>query len=238
MRTLFALTLACLIGVTCWTPRSFAVPPDDDESAKGGVLLPTPSVTLTVQGTLHEGKPDDHLDAGTGPNIHPGDYIIPPVWSVIVNGQSYYLIGKDGALFVKARKLVGKRVRLSGYLETREYEVHAGSLSVPNGRPDILVRKPIQVLRVTELDGVENPNAKDELRADVIGRLHLSMQQAGCGPIPVWEIQVGKETYRLQFDNDEAREEATKHADKRVVASGTLKDGEVIVKSLQLATGR
>jgi len=64
------------------------------------------------------------------------------------------------------------------------------------------------------------------------------MDQVGCGPIPTWKIQVGEETYRLQFDSDEAREEATKHDGKLVSASGTFKDGVLIIESLQLALGR
>ena len=72
MRMLFALTLACLIGITCWAPCSLATP-EDDPATNGAVLWPATGVTLTVQGTLHEGKPDEHLDAGTGLNIHPGD---------------------------------------------------------------------------------------------------------------------------------------------------------------------
>jgi hypothetical protein len=239
MRTLVALTLAGLIGISCWAHRAHAALADDDLSGKGGAVLPIPSVTLILQGTLQEGKPDDRLAAGSGPHIYPGDYIIPPQFKIVVNGQSYYLdFGKDGSLVEKARKLVGKRLRLSGHLETHDIEVQAGPYPAPYGRPDILVLKRLQVLRLTEWEAVEDPNAKDELRADVIGKLHLTMQQVGCGPIPSWEIEVGKETYQLQFDNDEAREEAAKHVDKLIVASGTPKEGVVIAKSLQLAIGR
>jgi hypothetical protein len=239
MRLLFALTLACLIGITCWTPRVWAIP-DADSSANENLVWPTQGVTLTIQGTLHEGKPDEHLDAGTGIHIYPGDYIVPPTpWKIVVGDQTYYLhFGKDWNLLNEARKLAGKRVRLKGWLERHELEVHRGSYIPPDGRLDILIRKPLDVLRLTGLTALENANDQDELHAAVIGKLQLTTEQVGCGPIPVWKIHVGEATYPVQFGSDQVRKEATKLDGQLVIVSGTFQNGAVLIQTFELPPTR
>lgn len=234
MRLLFALTLACLVTFTCWTPRIWATPEGDSPLSENPVW-PTPGVSLTIQGTLQEGKPDEHMDAGTGPNLYPGDYIIPPTpWKIVTGEQTYYLhFGKDGNLLAEARKLAGKRVRLKGWLERHDLEVHKGPYIPPEGRLDILIRKPLDMLRLTELTPLENANDPDELHAAVIGKLQLTTELVGCGPIPVWKIQVGEASYPVQFVSDQVREEATKLAGQLVMVTGTLQNGTLIIKGIE-----
>jgi hypothetical protein len=218
------LALACLVWLGSWSASGRAAT-QDTSAAKGGVLLPNPSITAVIQG---------RLEKLTGWNT----FIDKFGWVIQADGQHFYVdFEGNKELLEKALKLHGKFVRLEAFLDVIEYDPRLELLfPVAEGRspndkiPTVLRRA--NVLRVTSLDSVESPDAKDEVRVEIIGPLKLKTATGACTPIINYEITVGRQTYHLQLDADWLREKAAANDGKRVSIRGSLKDGVVKVTAL------
>jgi len=215
MRKMLVLALACLVWLGSWSAG--ATPAADTIISKGGRIAP--GFYATIQGKL--------LALAT------------PAWlqeigvSYVIQTDSqqiYMSIDKDKKLAELATKWAGKLVRLDGTLtlvgDPREEKEHD---------PANFTKPKTLVLHVTKLER-NDPNLKEDVSITAVGTLHPQVEQLTIpGPPRLWEIAAGKQSLPFRVLEKELLENVVKLEGNEVVATGTLKRGAFIVKTLTIS---
>src|SRR5262249_15173950 len=153
------------------------------------------------------------------------DYVIQ------ADGQQIFVsVGKDTKLLELLSQVGDKLTRLNGTLalvdDPREEKKHDPAFP---GRPKTLV------VHVTSLE-LNGLNGKEQVSITAVGTLHpQSVQFPIAGPARLWEIAAGKESLPFSAGEEELLKQLVKFEGNEVVATGTLKNGAFVVRTLTIS---
>jgi hypothetical protein len=201
-----------------------AEPAPAKEGGKAPAEVRAPRITLYGELLSHrgDGPMDAEWNEWVGPGLDTG-----PSWFRLDFGGNKGLLGQAGKLF-------GKRVRVRGRLEVREWK---GTAERVEGRS-----RRITVLVVSDLDPLVEVRGKLTKRTE---RWGLS----GCGPngdgficamglIDVWEIAIDGKTCQLELGSPHLRALAGRLEGRKILATGVrVGDGILTVVDLQPVEG-
>jgi hypothetical protein len=162
------------------------------------------SVQVSIRGTLSlTGTVVFGQDADIG-------CLPPPAWIVDAGGQQFHL--NLGKFHKKANQLIGQQIIVRGRLDLDTVTV----TELEEPRDDAIlhfVRVSIEGDLVRETHGV-------------IPRIGEPWEQI------IWRVRCGGTVYTLSFADEKVEAEALKLVGKKVVISGTMKDGSVHVENV------
>jgi hypothetical protein len=203
-----------LVASTLWIVPSPAAPPLGGPSSKGGIRVDgvIEWTTIEINGTL-----DD--DGGLRPHIPEfGAWI---GHSVTADGKWFGLdFGTNKELEEKAKKLTGKRILVTGKVEERDLN------GLIKQRIKVVVASQLEAA-VQELNGVGADSVQETVHLEVQGDLE-SIILGGLPPRTDWIVKADGKTYHLEFDSAIPKEKPGTFEGKKVVVTGTLKDGFTI----------
>jgi hypothetical protein len=214
MRKVLLLALACLVWLVSW---SVGTAKADEVVVKGGRLL-APGFFATIQGRLAA------LPTPAWLQEFGVSYVIQ------ADGHQVYVSFKDRMLAELAPKWAGKLVHLTGTLAlvdaSRQEKEHNSAFL---GKPKILV------VHATTLERYD-PNGKEELTVTAVGTLHPQVVEFTIASPPrLWEIAGGKQSLPFQILEKELLEQVVKLEGNEVVATGTLKNGAFVPKTITIS---
>ena len=216
MRKIMFFALACLVWLGSWSAGPAKAV--DEFVTKRGRLAP--GFYVTIQGKLAALPTPAWLqEFGVG-------YVIQ------ADGQQLFVsFEKDKKLPELASKLSGKLIRLNGMLTLVD-----DPRIKKEGDPIFPERPKIMVVRASGLEKVEDPNTKEEVSITAVGTLHPQMMQlAIAGPPRLWEIAAGKQDLPFIALDKELLETLVKLEGNEVMATGTLKNGAFVVKTITIS---
>ena len=138
----------------------------------------------------------------------------------------------DQRLLKVLSQVGGRLIRLDGMLAVVD-DPREETESADNHDSVLLTRKKILIVHATRLEGAKDPSGKDELNVTAVGNLHTQlMQLAIAGPPRLWEITAGKQSLGFSVWDGDLLKQAVALEGNEVVATGTLKNGAFVVKTL------
>jgi hypothetical protein len=129
----------------------------------------------------------------------------------------------------ECEKLIGKRIVVRGKVENREL--------------DGFIKQTIRVVVASELEAVSSAAVnQDSVQETVHLDVQLDLESVILGGLPSqtsWTVMADGKTYHLEFDNSIPKEKPGILDGKKVIVTGTLKEGTTIhVTGLRAATDR
>ena len=217
MTKMLLFALACLVWIGSWSASATSAA--DIEAKKGGRTAP--GFYVTIQGKL-VALPTPAWLGQIGV-----DHVIQ------AEGQQLFVsCDKDQRLLKVLSQVGGRLIRLDGMLAVVD-DPREETESADNHDSVLPTRKNILVVHATRLEGAKDPSGKDELNVTAVGNLHTQlMQLAIAGPPRLWEIAAGKQSLGFSVWERDLLKQAVALEGNEVVATGTLKNGAFVVKTL------